>query len=98
MDYKELLTKVNKDFNVELTVYKEKAGNLMLNPYGALGNWDCGHSCPSRTPYVNLPNGYGYALINDQWFLVPDGVIGWRQKEQSEFEKTLEPMADNFRF
>ena len=89
MDYKALLEKVNKDFGQSLTIYKEKAGYLMLNPSGTLGNWDCGHSCPSRGSYVELPNGWAYALIDDQWYRLRDGMCGWRQGPEDAFGAAL---------
>ena len=89
MDYQELLAKVNKDFGQQMTVYKEKAGYLMLDPDGSLGNWDCGHSCPSRQSYVSLPNGFAYILEDGQWKRLRDGCVGHRQKDECEFGKSL---------
>lgn len=91
MNYKELLARVEADFGVKLTVEKEKAGYLMLREGGTLGNWDCGHSCPAKRPYVELPSGWAYVLDSqtDTWARLRDGCCGWRQGDEGEFGKTL---------
>lgn len=78
MNYKEFLAKVNSDFALALTIEKEKAAYLMLCPNGTLGGWDCGHSRPSMLRYVETPNGWGYALIEGEWYRLPNGMVGWR--------------------
>ena len=89
MNYQELLAKVNADFNVTLTVCKEKAGYLMLSQGGTLGNRDCGHSCPARQAYVELPSGWGYILEKGDWKRLRNGCVGYRRGEECEFGKTL---------
>lgn len=79
MDYRELLAKVEQDFGQKFTVYKEKAGYLMLSPNGILLGPDCGHSCPSKAWAIELQNGWGYMLIDGTWYRLRDGCIGLRK-------------------
>lgn len=94
MNYLQLLSKVNKDFNVDLFIVKEKACYLMLEDRkglpGTLGGPDCGYRSNTVRQYVEI-QGWCYVLIDEVWKRLPDGVVGWRNNsEESDYGKSLE--------
>lgn len=87
MDYQQFIVLCNQAFDLDLGIYKEKAGYMMMidkksNKDAEIGGPDCGYSCPHRVYSVTLPSGWAYAYSHAtrKWYLINDRVVGHRDK------------------
>lgn len=86
MNYREFVKLVEARFGLGVSVYKEKAGGLMVDfkldgqAYGDgyIVGPDCGHSLQNKNYGVTI-DGWAYVLSGGEWFAADDGGFGWRR-------------------
>ena len=85
---------VKARFNIELAIYKEKAGGVMLGDGSdyCVGP-DVGYSCPGNTWGFSVNGWAFYYLPSGEWKLAKDGCFAWRRGEANPMPEISEEIG-----
>lgn len=88
LTYDEFVTKIRVDFGIQCNIYKEKLGHDMVEwemdgeflTSGSLHGEGAGYGGINRGKARSFEIfGWCYMLFNGEWFLLRDGMCGWRR-------------------
>lgn len=89
MTFNEFVLTAEARFGIEIFLYKSKAGHEMVDlkldgqhlSHDNITGPDAGYSCHFGDDYCLTIFGWAYCLDRNtgEWYLIRDGISGWRQ-------------------